>query len=54
MYRPIRSVADRLNNRPAGHETVDPQLRGRLRAELDDDVRRLEVLIGRDLSAVWW
>ncbi len=53
VYRPIRRAADRLNNRAPVGVTIDQALRARLRSELDDDIRQLGRLLGRDLSEVW-
>lgn len=33
---------------------VAPSLRGRLEQELEEDVRRLEILLGRDLHRLWF
>ena len=54
VYRPIRRLSDRVNDRPATRQELDPGLRARLQASLDPDVRMLERLVKRDLSVVWW
>jgi hypothetical protein len=54
LYRMARRTSDRLTERPASRETIAGETRMRLQAELDDDVRLLERLLGRDLSEMWW
>jgi hypothetical protein len=43
-----------IRRRPAERPTVPVALRRRLEAELAPDVARLSVLLGRDMSAVWF
>jgi hypothetical protein len=51
LVHAARSALLRLNSRPRRRHAMDPHLRQRLMAEFAPQVRRLEHLIDRDLSA---
>jgi hypothetical protein len=51
LGRPGRAVADRVASATITPEPLDLGLRAELTASIDDDLHRLEDLVGRDLSA---
>jgi hypothetical protein len=51
VHHAIRRSLKRINFKEQPRRVLDPALRARLTQELADDVRQLERIIGRDLSA---
>lgn len=51
LNRTVRRALKRINIKEQPRRKLDAELRARLTAELADDVRELELVIGRDLSA---
>jgi hypothetical protein len=51
MHHAIRRSLKRINFKEQPRRVLDPALRAQLTHELSDDVRQLERIIGRDLSA---
>ena len=52
--RAVAAVVFRNNRRRVRRPTMDANLRDRLRAEFRPEVEHLSVLVGRDLTEVWW